>query len=155
MCSIIDGNGWGEVFGKQTEAGKCFYKWLKGHGRLIVGGTRMFEESGNRNTHPLYSELIRAGKISVVTDTEVDVKENELKAQGGWKSKDKDCHILALAVLREHEVHLLYSNDEGLHKDIKAVRRFKKPRLLIYSTKKDNGACLEKHRRMLGRNLCT
>ena len=47
-----------------------------------------------------FRELIRSGHVERVPTKEVDDKEQELLAQGGWRSGETDCHILALTLLR-------------------------------------------------------
>lgn len=149
MCAIVDADIWGEVFGKQTPAGAFFYQWLRKYGRLIFGGTRMIEqvhmdpqrmttrqtdtseESPNKKR---FRELVRSGRLEQVSKKEVDDKEQELIQQGGWESKGKDCHILALTLLRQSEVRVLYSKDIPLHEDFKKIQKGRgKRRAWIYS----------------------
>ena len=55
------------------------------------------EESPNKMR---FRELIRSGHVERVPTKEVDDKEQELLAQGGWRSGETDCHILALTSRR-------------------------------------------------------
>ena len=148
MCSIIDTNAYGETFGDTpSDAGKVFYKWLKTHGSLIVSGSKMLRELRLDKSTPhkeRYSELRKAGRIKQVPKEDVDAKAKELEAQDGWKSDD--WHVLALALLHEQDVRILYSHDRKLHQDFKKIRRFKTPKASIYSS--------SSHKRLLTRNLC-
>lgn len=170
MCAIVDQNAWGEVFGKQTEAGAFFYRWLIIYGRLIFGGTRMMEQvqmapqsmtarqTDTPDENPnkrRFRELVRSGRLEQVPTKEVDDKEQELIEQGGWKSGVTDCHILALTLLRKSAVRLLYTNDGRLQDDFMEVAS----NADVYSAragsrKGRDGALRPKHKRMLKANLC-
>ena len=147
MCSIIDTNVFGEAFGdNSTDAGDFFYRWLSSHGYLIVGGSKMLQELGLKSTRlkERYRVLRAAGRIKQVPNATVDAKAEELEAQGGWQSDD--WHILALTLLHEQGVHILYSYDRALHQDFKRIRRFGTLKASIYSS--------SFHKKLLTRNLC-
>ena len=168
MCAIVDQNAWGEVFGKQVPAGAFFYQWLITDGRLIFGGTRMRDQVGmdpEDMTAPSegiaespnkmrFRELIRSGHVERVPTREVDDKEQELLAQGGWRSGETDCHILALTLLRRQEVRLLYTNDVRLQDDFMEIA----DNADIYSARSGSRPgsrkIRPKHKRMLKKDLC-
>lgn len=120
MCAIIDADVTTEIVGKnRTGAGVGFLAWITdGGGKLIYGGSRQLEEYKKVSGFAeLVEELSRQDLARRLDDLEVDGLSNKLVRKHVLKSKQKDSHILAIAILSG--ARMLFSNDKPLHEDFK------------------------------------
>lgn len=152
MCAILDNSVVHKVFGEnRPEAGKAFFDWIdSGKGNLVVGGKLLDELDGTIAFRKWRAQAIRAGRIRLVDDQDVEKKMELLT--GGETCRSNDQHVIALAQVSG--ARLLYSDDGDLHEDFKNNRLINRPRGAVYSTK--NGDNLTPaHRNLLGRtDIC-
>ncbi|MCY4221838.1 MAG: hypothetical protein OXC25_10495 [Thiotrichales bacterium] len=150
MCAILDANVAHEVFTtNQTEAGRAFLCWLtRRQGRLVVGGKLRLELARHRAAERWIVEGIRAGRVRVAKNDDVDRLAEELA--GSCRSDDP--HIIALA--RISGARLLYSNDRALHQDFGNRDLLTHPRGKVFSTS-ETPRLTEVHQKLLNRaDLC-
>lgn len=158
MCGILDANCLHEVFdANRPEVGEKFFDWFNtGNGKLVVGG-KLYRElyEGSKNFRKSAQQLLLAGKMTKISDTEVNAQAARLDKQGLCRSNDS--HVIALAQVSG--ARLLYSNDKDLQKDFKTGNLIDEPRGKVYSTRDENGNVKRYqpnvHGRLLGnRTLC-
>lgn len=157
MCAIVDANVASEVFGSRPRpAGEMFFAWLnKGSGRLVVGGKLLEElEASTQHFRIWASEVALAGRMRIVSKSEVDARAEQIRSEGAINSNDP--HVLALAQISG--ARLLYTNDGDLQKDFRDRSLIDNPPGRIYSTDATNNPNKDfrsAHRRLLARrDLC-
>lgn len=154
MCVIVDANVAGELQTPGHTAGNRLYKWLvSGGGPMVVGGTKLRKElfGPNPRGEHRFAELLRASRITLVRDGEVDRLANELRELEVCRSDDE--HIIALAQVSR--ARLLYSNDGDLHRDFKNRDLLNNPRGKVYSTSRSGEFRQDIHGVLLrDQNLC-
>ena len=120
MCAIIDADVTTEIVGgNRTKAGIGFLDWIiNGKGQLIYGGSRQLEEYQRvPGFAELVEELNRKSLAKRLNKSVVDALAAKLVNQHTLKAKEKDSHILALALISG--ARMLFSNDKALHHDFK------------------------------------
>ena len=148
MCAILDTSVVHKVFGEnRPEAGEAFFNWINSEkGSLVAGGKLLEELDGTIAFRDWRSQAIRAGRIRLVEDKDVEDKTEILTREEACRSNDQ--HVIALAQVSG--ARLLYSDDGNLHADFKNDRLIGHPRGVVYSTK-SSGNFTRAHRRLLGR----
>jgi hypothetical protein len=101
---------------------------FEGRARLVFGGRLTREYQLISVAWRVLVALDRAGKATMVKDTLVDQREQELQLAGACKSDD--WHIIALAQLAN--VRLLCSHDKALHADFTNKSLLSKPMGKVY-----------------------
>ncbi len=153
MCAIVDANVAREVFEpNQPPAGREFFRWLnKQKGRFVIGGKlreELRQSSANYRTWAQQARL--SGLMTVVSDSEVNARTDELRSQAACGSNDE--HVIALAQVSG--TRLLYSNDRALQQDFRNKSIVDNPRGRIYTTHVSR-AFSPTHRNLLNRkDLC-
>lgn len=148
MCAILDNSVVHKVFEEdRSEAGGAFFDWItSGNGSLVVGGKLLEELNGTIAFRKWRAQAIRAGRIKLVKDRDVEDKTELLIREEQCRSNDQ--HVIALAQVSG--ARLLYSDDGNLHADFKNDRLIGHPRGVVYSTKNSDNFT-RAHRRLLGR----
>lgn len=153
MCAIVDANAAHEVFGsKPTEAGDKFFGWInQGSGRLVAGGRLLKElETGSPGFREWASQVVRAGKMRTLNESEVSERTERIEHEGLHTSDD--AHVLAVAQLSG--ARLLFSNDKKLRNDFTNKTLIDNPQGKVYSTLRSK-KYTRTHRSLLGRkDLC-
>lgn len=139
MCVILDVNLIGR-FKKNPvdEDMKPVHQWLESkNGKIVYSDTEKFRKEWDEGGgYALRRQLQRRDKLRLVSDQDVQEKENELKDE----IKSDDPHIIALA--RIAQVKVLVSNDNKLIGDFKENISQGK----VYKTKS--------HRHLLTKDTC-
>ena len=142
MCIILDTNTFHRFNNPDDMDMEPVRKWLRGrHGKIAYSTTAKlkneWDAGGMRHQR---DELMRAGKLKLVSPDEHRKKENELKG----KTRSNDEHIIALALVAKVEILVSYrAGDRALFKD------FKDPHLVngsVYTRKT--------HARLLTKDTC-
>ena len=152
MCAILDTSVVHKVFGEnRPEAGEAFFNWINsGKGGLVAGGKLLEELDETIAFQTWRAQAIRAGRIRLVKDQDVENKTEFLTRDEQCRSNDQ--HVIALAQVSG--ARLLYSDDGNLHADFKNDRLIGHPRGVVYSTKNSDNFT-RAHRRLLGRtDIC-
>ena len=155
MCTILDANVVGQVFGAdRPEAGQKFFDWISsGHGRLVAGGRLLEELDETRAFRDWRREAILAGRFRRVNDLAVEEQTRKLEQESSCRSND--AHVIALALVSR--ARLLYSNDKDLGDDFRNHKLGN-----VYTTRRDKDAppnfdnkkFRQSHRKLLERNAC-
>ena len=150
MCAIVDANVRDEVFGEsKSPAGAFFLDWLTtGRGRLVVGGKLRAELADNQSFRVWLSQAVQAGRARSIDDSEVDSATHDVLVEDVCQSNDP--HVIALA--RISGVRLLYTNDDLLQNDFKAIIH----EGVIYTTRLNKSTVSRTHKSLLGsrRRIC-
>ena len=151
MCAIIDADIADQVFGsrkQRPEAGVEFFKWLQtGRGRLVTGGKNR-RELVRTSAQIWLRQAVLAGIVRRLDDVDVDATTNAVRDD----CKSNDPHVVALAQVSG--ARLLYSNDQGLHKDFSNKDLINQPRGKVYSTNQSSAFDARLRRLLDNRNLC-
>lgn len=115
MCLILDANCLHKIF---PDVGASFLPvfeaLMSGNAKLVLGGTKLRSEYALLNkAWKMIVALDKAGRVKMVNDSQVDIREAELNIAGQLKSDDP--HVIALAMISG--VRLLCSHDQNLHVD--------------------------------------
>ena len=153
MCTIIDNDVVHQLFGvNPTEAGVYFLRWLaRGNGGIVVAGGVLFRElAQNPNFLKFFTDRLQAGRARRIADVDVNIAEEEIRAQAICNSND--VHVLALA--RVSGARLLFTNDRDLQEDFRNRQIIAGTRGRIYTTV-DYSDVRRTHRDLLNRtDLC-
>ena len=153
MCAIVDANVAHEVFGPNlSPAGEGFFQWIStGGGRLVSGGKALEElERSSDDFRRWASQAVQAGTMTVVSESELETRTEQVEASGGYDSDDP--HMLALA--QASGARLLYSNDSALQGDFKNKQLIDNPRGKVYSTIETKDFTRSRRRLLQRRDLC-
>ena len=137
MCIIVDANRLGDFLADPAKPDAApVRKWLdRGAGRIVYStGGAFAREIGRRHRVRLQS-WVQAGRASVIPASRFADDERRLGVLGSLRSDDP--HVLALA--READVRLLYTNDPDLIADFKNKQIIDRPRGKVYSSAANAG----------------
>ncbi len=116
MCAILDANVAGEVFAPDRHpVAEAFFRWMKGRGRLVVGGEQWRELQRHASAKKWMLQGITSGRVRRVDRAAVEARTREVARDPELSSDDP--HVIALAALGG--ARLLYSNDLALQQDFK------------------------------------
>ena len=131
MCAVLDANIAGELFAPEPKPiPNRFFQWMKGGGRLVVGGEQWRELVGNRTARDWLLSAISKGQVRKLNTTTVQSATEELRARPTLRSDDP--HVLAVALVGN--ARLLYSNDEDLQGDFTDSAVLPSPRGHVYTS---------------------
>ena len=153
VCAIVDANVAHEVFGSNPPpAGEGFFQWIStGRGRLVSGGKALEElERSSGDFRQWASQAVQAGTMTIVSESELEKRTQQVEANGEYQSDDP--HVLALAQVSG--ARLLYSNDSALQGDFKNRRLIDNPRGRVYSTRESKNFTPSRRRLLQRTDLC-
>jgi len=139
MCLIVDTNCLSHVFNINDEKHSEFepvFNWINnGNGKLIIGGTKYFEELLKViKILDFIVELSRKGKVVYIDNSKVDSKQKEIENKINDKDFD-DQHLIALLIVSGCKI--ICSLDKRAFKYFKDKNFFPKNKPKIYSGKKN------------------
>ncbi len=159
MCAILDANVAGEVFAPHRHpVAEAFFRWMKGRGRLVVGGKQWRELRKNAIAKSWMLQGITAGRVRRVERAVVETRVREMARDPKLTLISDDPHVLALAAVGG--ARLLYSNDLDLQQDFKNQALTGPPRGRVYTSRPMPGGSRPRpltnaHKRLLRRtDLC-
>lgn len=131
MCAILDANIVGELFASDRHAvAGAFFRWMKGRGRLVVGGQQWREVRKNTVARSWMLQGLAAGRVRRVETSEIEARARDVARDPARTSDDP--HVIALAAVSG--ARLLYSNDLALQQDFKNESLTGPPRGRVYTS---------------------
>ena len=151
MCTILDANAVGEVFGKRRPpAGEQFFDWLQApSARLAVGG-RLYDELANHGKFEKWAEAaIADGRLRRFPREKVEAEEKGLPKT---RIKSNDSHVIALA--RVSGARILYSDDSDLRDDFRNLSLVPRPKGRLYPMGQSEKAKKQRRNLLNRTDLC-
>ena len=141
MCLIIDTNTVHRVFSSPSPDHRPVLEALKNlKATMVYGGELRREYMQIHWFRAFLRRLDQSGAAKVFPDDEVDIRTENIRQSGGYKSDDP--HILALAIMTN--ARLLCSEDDALSADFTNRDIIRDPRGNVYR-RAEHSHLIQKH----------